>query len=329
MRAANLVALAAAAAAPGPMLDPTLATISARLTQQTIVQPQFVEYWDAQCDDILALLAPNGSFVDINYAFNEPALWPAYNHTKRVEWLTAAFITPSSKHFHNAGTLARTLGSLDYWLVYGNESKQSNWWWSVIGIPITLGISTNILAAHLLPNQTAAAVVQLEAADLQKGYTGANLVWVAEGAIYRGLLQGNATLVAKALNLSFATLTVTPGSAEGIKADGAFFQHGAQIYNGGYGASYVMGIAMMLSWTRGTPLGLADSDPRVATYSSLALDGTQRMLTYGVPPAGSPWGVALYDVSVIGRDVSRPFGSNWGMQAGPQASGLPLLLRST
>jgi hypothetical protein len=96
---------------------------------------------------------------------------------------------------------------------------------------------------------------------------------------------------------------------------------GAQIYNGGYGASYVQGIAMMLSWTRGTPLGLLDSDPRVAIYSSVALDGTRRMMTYGVPPAGSPWGVALYDVSVIGRDVARPYASNWGMQAGPQVTG--------
>jgi chondroitin AC lyase len=310
--------LAAAAARAAP--DPTLATMTARLAAQTVVQPQFLPYWDAQCDAILALMAPNGSFTDIDYHFSQPALWPAYNHSKRVEWLTAAWITPGSKHFGDAHTLERTLASLDYWLAFGTDFKQANWWWWTIGIPITLGISTNILAPHLLPNQTAAAAAQLALAH-PKGFTGANLVWCAEGAIYRGLLEGNATLVAEALALSFATLAVTPGSAEGIKSDGAFFQHGAQIYNGGYGASYVQGIAMMLSWTRGTPLGLADSDPRVAVYSSLALDGTQRMLTYGAPPAGSPWGVALYDVSVIGRDISRPYASNWGMQAGPQAIG--------
>jgi chondroitin AC lyase len=293
-----------------------------RITAQTIVQPQFIPYWDQQCSAILALLAPDGSFTDIDYNYTQPALWPAYNHTKRVEWLTAAYITPRSAHYNSSAVLGRALAALDWWLVKGPEvtSLQKNWWWSKIGIPITLGITANILAPRLLPNQTAAAAAQLALARTQ-GYTGANLVWCAEGVIYRGLLQGNATLVAEALAASYATIVVTPGGAEGVKADGAFMQHGAQLYNGGYGASYVQGIAMMLSWTHGTPLGIPDDDPRVAIYSRLALDGTQRMMTYAAPPPGSGWGVALYDVSVIGRDLSRPYSSNWGMQAGVQVTG--------
>ena len=75
----TLAAAAAARAAP----DPTLATMTARLAAQTVVQPQFLPYWDAQCDAILALMAPNGSFTDIDYHFSQPALWPAYNHSKR------------------------------------------------------------------------------------------------------------------------------------------------------------------------------------------------------------------------------------------------------
>ena len=313
-------ALRPAAAARGA--DPTLATMLSRITAQTVVQPQFLPYWDQQCSAILALLAPDGSFTDIDYNYTQPALWPAYNHTKRVEWLTAAWITPGSAHYNSSAVLARALAALDWWLVEGPEvsRRQKNWWWTVIGIPITLGISANILAPQLLPNQTAAAAAQLALAHTQ-GFTGANLVWCAEGVIYRGLLQGNVTLVAQALAASYATIVVTPGGAEGVKADGAFMQHGAQLYNGGYGASYVQGIAMMLSWTHGTPLGIADADPRVAIYSRLALDGTQRMMTYAAPPAGSGWGVALYDVSVIGRDLSRPYGSNWGMQAGVQVAG--------
>lgn len=321
MRSVVLLALAlsgarAAGAHAAGARDPTLDTMTARLIEQTVVQYQFIKYWDAQCDAILNLMLPEGNFTDIDYHSQQPALWPAYNHTKRVEWLTAAWLTPSSRHFNNSATLARTLRSLDWWLVNGLDSKQSNWWWWTIGIPITLGVSANVLAPHLAPNQTAAAAAQLALAHTS-GFTGANLVWCAEGAIYRGLLEGNATLVAGALAVSFATLTVAPGGGEGIKADGAFFQHGAQLYNGGYGASWVQGIAMMLSWTRGTPLGLKDDDPRLALYALVALDGTQRMMTYGAPPPGTPWGVALYDTSVIGRDVARPYGSNWGMCVSP------------
>jgi chondroitin AC lyase len=77
----------------------------------------------------------------------------------------------------------------------------------------------------------------------------------------------------------------------------------------------------MLSWTDGLPLGLPPADPRHDIFAHFVLDGSQRMITYGVPPAGSGWGVPLWDVSVIGRDISRPYNSNWGMQSGLQVLG--------
>jgi hypothetical protein len=77
----------------------------------------------------------------------------------------------------------------------------------------------------------------------------------------------------------------------------------------------------MLSWTDGLPLGLPPADPRHNIFAHFVLDGSQRMITYGVPPAGSGWGVPLWDVSVIGRDISRPYNSNWGMQSGLQVLG--------
>jgi hypothetical protein len=39
-----------------------------------------------------------------------------------------------------------------------------------------------------------------------------------------------------------------------------------------------------------------------------------------------PYAPALFDASVIGRDISRPYGSNWGMQAGMQVQFTPALL---
>ena len=290
--------------------DDTLAVMRARIVAQAVVQPQFVAVFDAEVAACVALLAPNGSFVDIDYAFQEAAIWPAYNHTKRVEWMASALVTPASQFYNDSALKATALLALDWWLVHGPESKQANWWWWTIGIPITLGKTVTILREALLPNQTAAAEAQLANAKTA-GQIAANLVWCCEGTIYRGLLADNETLVGEALNLSFATIAYSPGLAEGIKEDASFFEHGNQLYSGGYGESYAFGIALMLSWTDGLPLGLPAADPRLAIFSHFVLDGSQRMISFGVPPAGSRWGLPLWDVSVVGRDISRPYNSNW------------------
>jgi len=229
--AALLLAAARSAAGDG---DDDLAVMRARIIAQAVVQPQFVAVYDAEVAACVALLAADGSFVDIDYAFQQAAIWPAYNHSKRVEWMASAFVTPGSRFYNDSALEATALRSLDWWLLHGPESKQSNWWWWTIGIPITLGKTVTILREALLPNQTAAAAAQLANAKTA-GQVAANLVWTCEGTIYRGLLVGNETLVAQALNLSFATIAYAPGLAEGIKADASFFEHGNQLYSGGYG----------------------------------------------------------------------------------------------
>ena len=313
-RLVPLAALLALAAADD------LSVMRSRIVAQAVVQPQFIAAYDAEVAACVELLAANFSFRDIDYTFQEAAIWPAYNHSKRVEWMASALITPGSRFFNDSALRATALSALDYWLLYGPQSKQNNWWWWTIGIPITLGKTVTILDGLLLPNQTAAASAQLANAKTA-GMTAANLVWTCEGTIYRGLLLDNETYVAETLQLAFATIAYAPGLLEGIKSDASFFEHGNQLYSGGYGESYAFGVAMLLSWTDGLPIGLPAADPRHAIFSHFVLDGSQRMITYGAPPAGSGWGVPLWDVSVIGRDISRPYNSNWGMQSGLQVVG--------
>jgi chondroitin AC lyase len=245
-----------------------LAVMRSRVVAQAIVQPQFIAVYDAEVSACVALLAPNGSFVDIDYSYQEAAIWPAYNHTKRVEWMATALATPGSRFFDSASLRATALRALDYWLVYGPNSKQANWWWWTIGVPISLGKTVALLDGLLAPNQTLAASAQL-ANSKTAGQTAANLVWTAEGTVYRGLLVRNETLVAEALALAFGTIAYAPGLAEGIKADASFFEHGNQLYSGGYGESYAFGIAMLLSWTDGLPLGLPPDDPRRPRFAAL------------------------------------------------------------
>lgn len=315
--ALSLPLSAAASAAAVDVSADDLDVMRGRVVAQALVQPQFAAPYDAAVSDALALLSPGGSFTDLDYALQEPATWPAYFHPKRTEYFATALLSPRSTYFNDSGLRAKTLLALDWWLVHGRESKQSNWWWWTIGVPISLGKTVALLDGQLAANQTAAAAAQLALASMA-GMTAANLVWTAEGTVYRGLLTRNGTLVAAALAAAFGTIAEAPGPAEGPKADCSFFEHGPQLYNGGYGESYAMGVAMLLSWTAGLPAGLPPGDARWGVFSHLVLDGCARMLTFGAPPPGSGWGVPLWDVSVVGRDVSRPYNSNWGMQSGLQ-----------
>lgn len=317
-------------------LDPTIQTMVDRIKGQVTVQPQNVAQWDSSVDYFMRLLQPDYTFSDLEYTYQTAAIWPAYNHTKRAEWMTEAWLSPGSKYFQDEAFLNTTLRVLDYWLLHYPSTvipEQGNWWWNTIGVPISLGITVNMLADYLLANQTAAAVTILTKAN-PSGFTACNLVWTCEGTVYRGLLQQNLTTIQYALDLSFATVTLAPGSEEGIKADGSFMQHGMQLYNGGYGMSYAQGIAMFLSWTHGTPLGLNDTDARVQIFSDFMIGGSLRMQRYSMPPQGSdgisasgePYAPALWDMNTVGRDITRPYGSNWNNQAGVTVQWTPTLI---
>lgn len=69
------------------------------------------------------------------------------------------------------------------------------------------------------------------------GYlTGANTLDVAKVGIDSALLMGNATLIAEGYRRIHQEVVVQNATtADGIRADGSFGQHGGIIYNGNYG----------------------------------------------------------------------------------------------
>lgn len=157
------------------------------------------------------------------------------------------------------------------------------------------------------------------AASTTRGATGANLVWEGGNVMFRGVLQGNRTEAELALSQALNTIEVTPSTAEGIKIDGSFFQHGNQLYNGGYGQSFAYDITNLLALSAGTPL--APPPAVVEVFVGFLLNASLRMIHYG--PASDRFGPPMWDVGVIGRDVSRPFGTflQFGFgQSGQQVS---------
>ena len=83
--------------------------------------------------------------------------------------------------------------------------------------------------------------------------TGANLVWLARCTIWRGLLVGNATLVATAFSAIWGEVRVEHQPGDNIQADSSFHQHGPQLLAGSYGSSFssdLLGLVAQASATR-------------------------------------------------------------------------------
>ena len=127
--------------------------------------------------------------------------------------------------------------------------------------------------------------------------------------MYLGLLEGNGSEVMRAADRIGDELRTTGGQADGIKVDGAFFQHChpkscrtgrvvgpiGQLYSGGYGDDLVV---FVVDWV------LASAGTAFAPQRS-GLAALERLLE------AQDWMIAgeeapHFDASVIGRELSRP-----------------------
>jgi hypothetical protein len=336
--------IAWAAGAPAPWVnDPVLNLLATRWTAQQVVSNVAIASLDASTAQALALLNSSSCvFSDIDYGNHDSAFWPAMNHTVRARTMAAAFISPASAYFNSSAARGAGACALGWWLdaiAAGSPAVQNpNWWFMQIGVGGYLAPTALLLWEELSATQVAALNVQLQRTSTT-GMTGANLLWTAQNVLFRGILTGNRSVAAAAAADAFSTLTVAPGFEEGIKADGSFMQHGAQLYNGGYGQSFAYDAVNVLALVAGTPL--AASAAQVDLLGQFLVEGSLRMIRYGIAPpgdvdappgaaaargagdAGQAFGPAMWDVSVVGRDVTRPYGSSlqFGFgQSGQQVS---------
>lgn len=333
-----------AAGVPAPWVDdPVLNLLASRWRGQQVVPDLAIASLDASTAQALSLLNSSSCvFTDIIYDDHDSAFWPAMNHTVRARTIATAFISPASAFFNSSAARGAGSCALGWWLdaiAAGSPAVQNpNWWFMQIGVGGYLAPTALLLWEGLSAPQVAALNAQLQRTSTA-GMTGANLLWTAQNVLFRGILSGNRSVAATAVADALATLIVAPGFEEGIKADGSFMQHGAQLYNGGYGQSFAYDAVNVLALVAGTPL--AASPAQVDLLGQFLVEGSLRMIRYGgAPPggvdsapsaaaargaghAGQAFGPPMWDVSVVGRDLTRPYGSSlqFGFgQSGQQVS---------
>lgn len=235
----------------------------------------------------------DGSFTDIDYASIQRTLWPPLAHIERLFDFVLAYTNPSNTYFKNESLFAKIQKGLEFWQARNPECN--NWWYNQIGEPQLLGallIQMRIGEKHI-PTELENNILNRIKKDggHPAKWTGANRTDIALHWIYRSCLTENETDLKIALENSFNPVVYT--TQEGFQYDNSYFQHGQQLYIGGYGDDILKGVTQVAMYTKGTRYAIPEE--------KLALLSKFMRETYYATIRGQ---YMLFDV--LGRGVSRP-----------------------
>jgi chondroitin AC lyase len=309
MRVRSLVVFLIACANPLIVLRGALSSADMGLIRLRVEQEAIEEH--VQADQATAkyraTMAANGSWpndIDYSRVYVITDYWKPMDHIQRLTWFAVSYSDPAGIYYHNAGVRDDFLKALDFWLL--NRPVSPNWWYNQIGVPRKLGPSLLLMETELNSSQLDSGISLLEA---EGSMTGQNLVWTAGVALRRGLLERNLERVERAATAMKSVIAETP--LEGIQVDGSFYQHETQIYNGGYGLSFLNDISRMIAIGEGTGIQLSTEERNV--FDQYLIDGTLWMQRHG-----------YLDVNVMGRDFTR-YGATMRPNATLQESVLRVL----
>lgn len=251
-------------------------------------------------DDALSKYnATDGSFTDIDYSKEDRTDWEPLTHIDCVYDFVFAYTNPGNKYYESEALYEKIVAALNYW--YQRNPYCDNWWYNQIAEPQRIGV---LLIQMRTGKQQIPA--DLENRTLQRmktdggnpaDWTGANRTDIALHWIYRACLTADVTLLRNAINYVYNPVQYTTG--EGFQHDNCYFQHGAQLYIGGYGDEILKGVTQVAMYTRGTQYAL--SEARLQLLSKFMRE-TYYQTIRGV--------YMLFDV--LGRGVSRPSGTSKG-----------------
>ncbi len=234
-------------------------------------------------------LNDEGAWPDIDYESDSRAAWDVANHTGRLATIARTWATPGHALHHDDSVRDAMLRAYDFWLEL--DPIAPNWWHNEIGVPRQLYRAMLVIEDELSDEQKGAGLRVLERAKL--GMTGQNLVWVSEVSIARGCLADDPLLVMAAFKAIEDEIVITTG--EGIQPDFSFYQHGEQLYSGGYGRGFSVDCPRFAALADGT--AFAFDDEKIEILSSYLLDGQQWMIRG-----------ETFDYSACGREVARKGG---------------------
>ena len=235
----------------------------------------------------------DGSFSDVDYASIQRTNWPPLTHIDRLYDFAFAYTNPQNKYYKDASLFLKIEKGLEFW--HERNPWCHNWWYNQIAEPQQLGILLIQMrtGAQQLPTELENKILEriLKDGGHPAKWTGANRTDIALHWIYRACLTQNETDLNIALENVYNPIVYT--TKEGFQHDNSYFQHGQQLYIGGYGDEILKGITQVATYTKGT--GYAIPEDKLTLLSKFMRE------TYYATIRGQ---YMLFDV--LGRGMSRP-----------------------
>lgn len=233
-----------------------------------------------------------GCFIDVDYNSRVRTNWSPLIHIERLSDFVFAYTNSQNPYYQDEDLYNKIVKGLTFW--YKCNPYCNNWWYNQIAEPQKMGVL--LIQMRQGKRQISA---ELEADILQrmekKGghpakWTGANQTDIALHWIYRACLQKNDIDLQTAIENAYSPVTYT--AKEGFQYDNSYFQHGMQLYIGGYGDEILKGVTQIAMYTKGTKYEMSDEKIQL-------LSNFMRRTYYQVIRGQ----YMLFDV--LGRGVSR------------------------
>ena len=258
-----------------------LAVIKGRLLKE------YCKYDKAEIMQILSLFCTDGSFCDIDYSDKSRADWAPCKHMARCRILACAY--PDD----------RSLGeyickAIEYWFQY--DFTCPNWFFNELGVPQQLRIIL-LSCSDIFGEELKEKMLNRLQAEIAEKWTAMNRLWFAENVIFRGVLTEDADLIMKGRNYVAETIFVSEEGEEGVQVDGSFAQHRMQLYNHGYGKSFITHVATWFDIFHDTTFAFEEKTVKVIT--DLYLNGNAKMGRF-----------EAMDFSARGREIVRCYEPN-------------------
>ena len=231
-----------------------------------------------------ASLQRDGSWPDIDYSDKTRSSWPVGAHLRtRLVTLAADW-----RRTGNRNSLAAAHRALGFWLRHRFDNP--NWWWNVIGVPLSIGNAALLIGAELTDDERKGVIEVMAVQEPDFAKTGQNFAWMAENRLRRGLLARDGQAVQEALDDILKVVRL--GEAEGIQPDWCFHQHGAQPQFGNYGLSFLCDQSRLAVILAGSDFPYPPE--KFALLGELAAEGYSWICWKG-----------MMDVAAIGRQLHR------------------------
>lgn len=232
----------------------------------TIMQRLQTDEWEDVSDllklntsvaETLTTIQSDGSWADIDYNSTVLTNWPATTHLERLVNFSIAYTLSSSKYYGNATVYEKIVSGLQYF--YTRNPISNNWYVHKIGNPQLLGRIMILMrsGAQKVPVALETNILTRikDSGGSPESYTGSNKVAVAMHWVYRGCLTKDQAVLALGVNEVYEPIYMT--TLEGLQHDYSFFQHGQQLYSGGYAVAFVRHAIQIAGATKGTEFALS------------------------------------------------------------------------